>query len=94
MLAFVRASFTRMWPVRTLLMTEKQLRPSTVDVLRNTKNLYRGFGVVAALTFPAHALYFIAYEESKRHLNDSESVIAHRASRRGVFMCHRRCLRI
>ncbi len=45
-----------------------------MEVLRNTKNLYRGFGVVAALSFPAHALYFIAYEESKRQLGDGDSV--------------------
>jgi hypothetical protein len=61
-------------PVRTLLMTEKRMRPSTLQVLRNTKNLYRGFGVVAALTFPAHALYFIGYEETKRQLGDSDTV--------------------
>lgn len=66
--------------VRTLLMTQKDsAHRSTWSVFRHTTGLYRGFGVVAALSFPAHALYFMGYEESKRIIG-GDSVGTHLAS--------------
>lgn len=36
--------------------------------------LYKGFGIVALMTTPAHALYFMAYEGAKRKLQTDRSL--------------------
>jgi hypothetical protein len=73
-------ALSRFFAVRTLLMTQKgNSNGSTWSVFRDTRGLYRGFGVVAALSFPAHALYFMGYEESKRRIG-GDSTATHLAA--------------
>lgn len=58
-------------------MTQKSGHSTTWSMLRSSaRGLYRGFGVVAALSFPAHALYFIGYEEGKRRIG-GDSLATH-----------------
>ena len=47
-----------------------------VKTVRNegVRALYKGFGIVALATTPAHALYFTAYEGAKRRLQPEKSM--------------------
>jgi hypothetical protein len=81
--------------VRTLLMAQRDGKRSTLQMFRETRGLYRGFGVVreavpllhsslssfqvASLSLPAHAAYFMAYTEAKR-LFGGDSTVSHLAA--------------
>lgn len=42
-----------------------------ISVKEGMKGFYKGFGSVAFFTIPAHALYFLGYETSKKYLYPS-----------------------
>lgn len=61
--------------IRTRLQTQSALNKSyrgtfhvIQDIMKNEgiRAFYKGFGVVALGTFPAHGLYFLAYESTKK----------------------------